>query len=107
VSSLAKVPQLPKAFCGHEGVLECSGLTEPWMGIERVDGKIQSGVKPPQSKKPGSGLNFWKMITLASSREIPFPTALRPTPPSDFKFQTSGFRIPPKSSTLDSRLSTP
>jgi hypothetical protein len=30
------------------------------MGIERVDGKIQSGVKPPQSKKPGSGLNFLK-----------------------------------------------
>jgi hypothetical protein len=35
------------------------------MGIERVDGKIQSGVKPPQSKKPGFGLNFWKMITFA------------------------------------------
>jgi hypothetical protein len=31
--------------------MECSGLTELWMGIERVDGKIQSGVKPPQSKK--------------------------------------------------------
>jgi hypothetical protein len=28
------------------------------MGIERVDGKIQSGVKPPQSKKEGSGLNL-------------------------------------------------
>jgi hypothetical protein len=41
------------------------------MGIERVDGKIQSGVKPPQSKKPGSGLNFWKMITFAPWREIP------------------------------------
>jgi hypothetical protein len=46
-----RVPQLPKAFCGHEGVLECSGLTELGMGRERVDGKIQSGVKPPQSKK--------------------------------------------------------
>jgi hypothetical protein len=45
------------------------------MGIERVDGKIQSGVQPPQSKKPESGLNFWKMITLAAWREIPFPTA--------------------------------
>jgi hypothetical protein len=45
------------------------------MGIERVDGKIQSGVKPPQSKKPGSGLNFLKMITLAAWREIPSPTA--------------------------------
>jgi hypothetical protein len=75
VSSLTQVPQLPKTFCGNEGVLECSGLTELWMGIERVDGKIQSGVKPPQSKKPGSSLNFWKMITLASSREIPSPNA--------------------------------
>jgi hypothetical protein len=37
--------------------------------------KIQSGVKPPQSKKPESGLNFWKMITLASWREILSPTA--------------------------------
>jgi hypothetical protein len=36
-------------------------------------GKIQSGVKPPQSKKPGSGLNFWKMITFASSRETLSP----------------------------------
>jgi hypothetical protein len=75
VSSLAHVVQLLKTFCGNEGVLECSGLTELWMGSERVDGKIQSGVKPPQSKKPGCGLNFWKMITLASWREIPSPTA--------------------------------
>jgi hypothetical protein len=51
-----RVPQLPKTFCGNEGVLECSGLTELWMEIERVDGKIQSGVKPPQSKKEGSGI---------------------------------------------------
>jgi hypothetical protein len=50
-----RVSQLPKTFCGKEGVLECSGLTELWMGMERVDGKIQSGVKPPQSKKEGSG----------------------------------------------------
>jgi hypothetical protein len=57
VSSLAQVVQLPKAFCGHEGVLECSGLTEVWMGRERVDGKIQSGVKPPQSKKVGCGIS--------------------------------------------------
>jgi hypothetical protein len=70
-----RVPQLPKAFCGNEGVLECSGWTELGMGIERVDGKIQSGVKPPQSKKPGSGLNFWKMITSAAWREILFPPA--------------------------------
>jgi hypothetical protein len=75
VSPLAQVVQLPKTFCGNEGVLECSGLTELGMGIERVDGEIQSGVKPPQSKKPGSGLNFWKMITLVSWREIPSPTA--------------------------------
>jgi hypothetical protein len=27
------------------------------MGIERVDGKIQSGVKPPQSKKQRSGIS--------------------------------------------------
>jgi hypothetical protein len=52
-----RVPQLPKAFCGYEGVLECSGLTELGMGRERDDGKIQSGVKPPQSKKAGSGIS--------------------------------------------------
>jgi hypothetical protein len=52
-----RVPQLPKTFCGNEGVLECSGRTELGMGIERVDGKIQSGVKLPQSKKPGSGIS--------------------------------------------------
>jgi hypothetical protein len=99
VSSLAQVVQLPKTFCGNEGVMECSGLTELWMGIERVDGKIQSGVKSPQSKKPGSSLNFWKMITFASWCEIPSPTALRPTPPSDFRFPHS----PPSllASTLD------
>jgi hypothetical protein len=101
VSSLAQVVQLPKTFCGNEGVLECSGLTELWMGIERVDGKIQSGVKPPQSKKPESGLNFWKMINFASWREIPSPSSLRPTPLSDFKFQVS---VSPQ--VLDSRLST-
>jgi hypothetical protein len=60
VSSLAQVVQLPKTFCGHEGVLECSGLTELGMARERVNGKIQSGVQPPQSKKPGSGLNFFE-----------------------------------------------
>jgi hypothetical protein len=45
------------------------------MGLSAPMGKIQSGVKPPQSKKEGSGLNFWKMITLAAWREIPSPTA--------------------------------
>jgi hypothetical protein len=44
-------------FCGHEGVLECSGLTELWMASECVGGKIQSGVKPPQSKKEGSRIS--------------------------------------------------
>jgi hypothetical protein len=72
---IAQVPQLPKTFSDHEGVLECSSWTELGMGIERVDGKIQSGVQPPQSKKPGSGLNFWKMITFAAWREISSPTA--------------------------------
>jgi hypothetical protein len=57
IRNLGQVPQLPKAFCGNEGVLECSGLTELWMGIERVDGKIQSGVKPPLSKKQGSAIS--------------------------------------------------
>jgi hypothetical protein len=41
----------------NKGVLECSGLTELGMGRERVDGKIQSGVKPPQSKKQGSAIS--------------------------------------------------
>jgi hypothetical protein len=75
VSSLAHVVQLPKTFCGSEGVLECSGLTELWMGMERVDGKIQSGVQPPQSKKPGSGRNF--LIQISNFR---FPHS--PQPPS-------------------------
>jgi hypothetical protein len=79
---MVQVPQLPKTFCGHEGILECSGLTELEMGIERVDGKIQSGVKPPQSKKQGSGLNFLIQI-------------------SNFRFPHS--HPAPKPSTLDSR----
>jgi hypothetical protein len=53
------------------------------MGRERVDGKIQSGVKPPQSKKTGSGLNFWEMITLASSHA----TAERPGEKSALKLE--------------------
>jgi hypothetical protein len=51
------VPQLPKAFWGHEGVLECFGLAELGMGLSASMGKIQSGVKPPQSKKEGSGIS--------------------------------------------------
>jgi hypothetical protein len=70
-----RVPKLPMTFCCNEGVLECSGLTELWMGIERADGKLQSGVKPPQSKKPGSGLNF--LIQISNFR---FPHS--PQPPS-------------------------
>jgi hypothetical protein len=54
---VVQVPQLSKMFWVSEGVLECSGLTELWMRIGRVDGKIQSGVKPPQSKKEGSGIS--------------------------------------------------
>jgi hypothetical protein len=57
VSSLAQAPQLPKTLCGHEGVLKCSGWTELGMARERVDEEIQSGVKPPQSKKQGSGIS--------------------------------------------------
>jgi hypothetical protein len=34
-----RVPQLPKAFFGNEGVLECSGWTELGMGRERVEGE--------------------------------------------------------------------
>jgi hypothetical protein len=49
-----RVPQLSKAFCGNEGVLECSGLTELWMGIERVDGKSKavSSHRSPRNKDP-------------------------------------------------------
>jgi hypothetical protein len=75
VSSLAQVVQLPKTFCGNEGCLGVLRLDGALDGVKRVDGKIQSGVQPPQSKKPGSGLNFWKIITFASWCEIPSPTA--------------------------------
>jgi hypothetical protein len=34
-----RVSQLSKTFCGDEGVLECSGLAELWMGMERVEGE--------------------------------------------------------------------
>jgi hypothetical protein len=81
VSSLDHVVQLPKTFCGNEGVMECSGLTELWMGIERVDGKIQSGVKPPQSKKQGSGRNFLIQISnfrFLHSFPAPKPSTLDP-----------------------------
>jgi hypothetical protein len=35
--NVSQAPQLPKTLCGNEGVLECSGLTELGMGIERAD----------------------------------------------------------------------
>jgi hypothetical protein len=56
-------------FCGHEGVLECSGLAELGMVRERVDGKIQSGVKPPQSKKEGSAISREDAKTRRKGRE--------------------------------------
>jgi hypothetical protein len=52
-----RVPQLPRTFSGNEDVLECSGLTELWMESSAPMGKIQSGVKPPQSKKQGSAIS--------------------------------------------------
>jgi hypothetical protein len=36
--------------------------------VKRVDGEIQSGVKPPQSKKQASGLIFWKMFAVAVAK---------------------------------------
>jgi hypothetical protein len=47
-----RVRQLPKTFCWNEGVLECSGLTELWMGIERADGKSKavSSHRSPRNK---------------------------------------------------------
>jgi hypothetical protein len=75
VSSLDHVEQLPKTFCGNEGVLECSGLTELWMGIERVDGENPKRCPATAVQETRSGLNFLKMITFASWCEIPSPTA--------------------------------
>jgi hypothetical protein len=52
VSSLAQVVQLPKTFCGHEGVLECSGLTELWMWRSASMGKSKavSSHRSPRNK---------------------------------------------------------
>jgi hypothetical protein len=40
----------------NKGVLECSGLTELWMGRERVDGKSKavSSHRSPRNKDPES-----------------------------------------------------
>jgi hypothetical protein len=71
----------PRSFVKMRVSWECSGLTELWMGSSASIGKIQSGIKPPQSKKEGSGRNFWKMITFASSRlrvrRFPLPRCSR------------------------------
>jgi hypothetical protein len=66
----------------NKGVLECSGLAELGMGRERVDGKIQSGVKPPQSKKQGSGLNFLIQISNFRFPHSPSPQAIDSRLPS-------------------------
>jgi hypothetical protein len=42
VSYLAHVVQLPKTFCCHEGVLDCSGLMELWMGSSASMGKSKA-----------------------------------------------------------------
>jgi hypothetical protein len=51
-----RVPQLPKTFCGHEGVLECSGLTELWMESSAPMGKSKavSSHRSPRKKDPES-----------------------------------------------------
>jgi hypothetical protein len=56
VGSLAHVVQWPKTFCGNEGVLECSGLTELGVGSERANGKSKavSSHRSPRKKDPQS-----------------------------------------------------
>jgi hypothetical protein len=51
-----RVPQLPKAFWGHEGVLECSGLAELGMGLSASMGKSKavSSHRSPRKKHPES-----------------------------------------------------
>jgi hypothetical protein len=51
-----RVPQLPKAFCGREGVLECSGLTELWMGSSALmrKSKAVSSHRNPRNQDPES-----------------------------------------------------
>jgi hypothetical protein len=73
-----RVPQLPKTFCSHEGVLECSGLTELWMGSNAPMGKSKavSSHRSPRNQDP-AGI---------------------------FLIQISGFRIPPRHQALDSRI---
>jgi hypothetical protein len=53
-SSIFQVPQLPKTFCGNEGVLECSGLTELWMGPSALMEKSQavSSHRSPRNQDP-------------------------------------------------------
>jgi hypothetical protein len=51
-----RVPQLPMTFCGIEGVLERSGLTELWMGSSKSMGKSKavSSHRSPRKKDPES-----------------------------------------------------
>jgi hypothetical protein len=65
-----RVPQLPKTICCSEGVMGCSGLAELGMVRERVDGEIQSGVKPPQSKNQGSGLKLNPAVGLSRRKGL-------------------------------------
>jgi hypothetical protein len=54
VSYLAHVVQLPKTFCCHEDVLECSGLTELWMGSSASMEKSKAGSshRSPRNQDP-------------------------------------------------------
>jgi hypothetical protein len=51
-----RVSQLSKTFCGDEGVLECSGLTELGMGWSALMGKSKavSSHRSPRKKDPES-----------------------------------------------------
>jgi hypothetical protein len=64
---MAQVPQLPRMFCGHEGVLECSGLTELWMGSSASMGNPKR-CPAPALQETRIRLNFWKMITFAVAK---------------------------------------
>jgi hypothetical protein len=51
---IAQVPQLPKTFCGNEGVMKCSGLTELGMGPSALmeKSKAVSSHRSPRNKDP-------------------------------------------------------
>jgi hypothetical protein len=54
--NVSQAAQLPKTFCGNEGVLGCSGLTELGMGSSASMGKSQAGSshRSPRNKNPKS-----------------------------------------------------